>query len=60
MLPLPKTPQKLFLEMRRAILGATAFEELVYEDVPPSDGSMIVTSLDVDPDIERIHPKYVS
>ncbi|EFR01840.1 hypothetical protein MGYG_04839 [Nannizzia gypsea CBS 118893] len=56
-LPQVLTPQKLFSTIRKEILEATEHKELVYEDIPEETGTLVVDSLDQDPDIENSCPR---
>jgi hypothetical protein len=49
--------QHLFNEIRRAIVGATTHQFLIYEDVEPKIGSLIVDSLGEDQVVEDAAPR---
>ncbi|EGD96981.1 hypothetical protein TESG_04403 [Trichophyton tonsurans CBS 112818] len=45
--------QKLFTIIRNKILQAQGYKDLVFENVPPETGSLVIDSLDEDPDVEN-------
>lgn len=45
--------QKLFTTIRNEILQARGYKDLVFENVPPEAGSLVIDSLDEDPDVEN-------
>lgn len=55
----PPSAQQLFNGIRHTILTATGYQEPIYENVDPSVGSEVAYSLDRDPEVERVRPRYV-
>jgi hypothetical protein len=55
--PTPKLSQVLFYEIKNAVKETTESTELVFKDIPPEKGSLLVDSLSQDADIERLRPR---
>jgi hypothetical protein len=53
----PKSAQELFYEIKKVIKETTESTELVFKDIPPEKGSLLVDSLSQDADIERLLPR---
>jgi hypothetical protein len=54
--PTPKSTQELFYEIK-IIKEKTESTELVFEDIPPEKGSLLVDSLSQDADVEGLRPR---
>jgi hypothetical protein len=53
----PKSTQELFYEIKKVIKETTESTELVFKDIPPEKGSLLVDSLSQDADVERLLPR---
>ncbi|KAK2748418.1 hypothetical protein FQN55_004356 [Onygenales sp. PD_40] len=50
------TARQLFTTISRAIMEATESQELIVEDIDPSDGFNSASSLDETGEVERVNP----
>lgn len=58
--PQVPNPQRLFTAIRSAILESQEHKDLIFENIPPEIGALVIDSLDADPDVENSCPRYAS
>ncbi|DAA75132.1 TPA_exp: hypothetical protein A8136_1883 [Trichophyton benhamiae CBS 112371] len=55
--PQVPSPQRLFTGIRSAILESQEHKDLIFENIPPETGALVIDTLGEDPDVENSCPR---